>query len=577
MELNPVLEKLPAHLMDLVVEQPFDDYTSQDHAVWRYVMRQNINFLPDVAHHSYMGGLKKTGISVDYIPRMYGMNRILEKIGWAAVAVDGFIPPSAFMEFQAYNVLVIAADIRPLSHIDYTPAPDIIHEAAGHAPIIADEEYAEYLRMFGEIGSKAFLSSHDYDMYEAIRFLSILKTDPNVEPKIVAEAEDHLNTLSKHPYTNSELNLIRNLHWWTVEYGLIGSLDHPRIYGAGLLSSIGESYSALRDSVKKIPYSKYASEVSFDITRPQPQLFVTPSFSYLIEVLEEFKKDMAMNIGGRLGVVRAISSSNYATFELDSGLEISSVFEHFEEVNGLPVFIYSTGETAISYKGKELLGFGKKRFYGGFALPLGRPMNSAKPLCLFNDDDLIKYGLFEGNRFSLHYTDELHIEGVFNYAYRKDDKILFIAVNSCKILYQNRLIMDGVIDNFILPIGETIVSAYSGVADPDTFEFKSVIPSSKTKKIMYTKHDHKRHELYANVRGIREGNIDKDELKKLVKDINLTDNQNWLLALEIYELIKNKNPFFIEANFIQKILKSYKEKDSKLAKLIDDGMALIPN
>jgi phenylalanine-4-hydroxylase len=64
---------------------------------------------------------------------MYGMNRILTEIGWAAVAVDGFNP--TFMEFQAYNVLVIASDIRQLEHIEYTPAPDIIHEGAGHAPL----------------------------------------------------------------------------------------------------------------------------------------------------------------------------------------------------------------------------------------------------------------------------------------------------------------------------------------------------------------------------------------------------------------------------------------------------------
>ena len=80
---------------------------------------------------------------------MYGMNRMLKDIGWAAVAVDGFIPPNAFMEFQAYNILVIASDIRQLEHIEYTPAPDIIHEGAGHAPIIANPEYAEYLRRFG--------------------------------------------------------------------------------------------------------------------------------------------------------------------------------------------------------------------------------------------------------------------------------------------------------------------------------------------------------------------------------------------------------------------------------------------
>ncbi len=62
------------------------------------------------------------------------------------------------MEFQEHKVLVVAADIRQINHIEYTPAPDIIHEAAGHAPIIADKKYAEYLRLFGEIGRKAFSS-----------------------------------------------------------------------------------------------------------------------------------------------------------------------------------------------------------------------------------------------------------------------------------------------------------------------------------------------------------------------------------------------------------------------------------
>jgi phenylalanine-4-hydroxylase len=48
----------------------------------------------------------------------------------------------------------------------------------------------------------------------------------------------------------SEMAQIRNLHWWTVEYGLIGTLDNPKIYGAGLLSSIGESAWCMTDEVQ---------------------------------------------------------------------------------------------------------------------------------------------------------------------------------------------------------------------------------------------------------------------------------------------------------------------------------------
>ncbi len=142
-ESNPIIDRLPPHLKQFIKPQNYEDYSSINQAVWRYVMRKSIAHLSKVAHHSYLDGLEKTGISINAIPSMYGMNRILKDIGWAAVAVDGFIPPNAFMEFQAYKVLVIASDIRQLENIEYTPAPDIIHEAAGHAPFIAIPDYAE--------------------------------------------------------------------------------------------------------------------------------------------------------------------------------------------------------------------------------------------------------------------------------------------------------------------------------------------------------------------------------------------------------------------------------------------------
>ena len=197
-ESNPILDRLPKHLRQFIKPQSYDDYSAINQAVWRYAMRKNISYLSKVAHSSYLEGLRQTGISVDSIPNMYGMNRILQEIGWAAVAVDGFIPPNAFMEFQAYNVLVIASDIRQIEHIEYTPAPDIIHEGAGHAPIIANPEYAEYLRRFGEIGCKAISSGKDYELYEAVRHLSIIKEAPNTPQNEIDKAEKLVEDLQKN-------------------------------------------------------------------------------------------------------------------------------------------------------------------------------------------------------------------------------------------------------------------------------------------------------------------------------------------------------------------------------------------
>ena len=217
---NLIINALPNHLKPFIIDQDYSRYSPQNQAVWRYVMRQNIHYLGKTAHCSYLDGLKKTGISIDHIPDMEEMNRILKKIGWAAVTVDGFIPPAAFMEFQKHKVLVIAADIRSVNQVEYTPAPDIIHEAAGHAPIIADPEYAAYLQHFGEIGSKAFSSKKDYGLYKIIRHLSILKADPLTPAGKIREAEAYLEDVSNNMGTPSEMALIRNLHWWTVEYGL---------------------------------------------------------------------------------------------------------------------------------------------------------------------------------------------------------------------------------------------------------------------------------------------------------------------------------------------------------------------
>jgi phenylalanine-4-hydroxylase len=74
----------------------------------------NISYLPKVAHYCYLEGLNKTGILHDTIPSLYGMNRILKEIGCSVLAVVAFIPPNAFMEFQAYKILVIAINIRQL-------------------------------------------------------------------------------------------------------------------------------------------------------------------------------------------------------------------------------------------------------------------------------------------------------------------------------------------------------------------------------------------------------------------------------------------------------------------------------
>src|SRR6476469_9254860 len=336
---NKAVQSLPEHLLQFAVDQRYEEYTPVDHAVWRFIMRQNIFFLKEYAHKVYFQGLLDTGISFDRIPRIEEMNDILGRIGWGAVAVDGFIPPAAFMEFQAYKVLVIACDMRQIHHIEYTPAPDIVHEAAGHAPIIVDREYSDYLQRFGEVGARAMSSKKDFELYEAIRHLSILKELPDSDAKEVEEATRKVEVGQQNLGNPSEMALLSRLHWWTVEYGLIGTLEKPKIYGAGLLSSIGESVSCLEPDVKKIPYSIDAQTCAFDITTKQPQLFVCTDFQHLRGVLEEFARTMAFKVGGLEGINKAIECQNVATCEYSSSLQVSGVFtEVIADESNSPIY-----------------------------------------------------------------------------------------------------------------------------------------------------------------------------------------------------------------------------------------------
>ncbi|MFS4417497.1 aromatic amino acid hydroxylase [Maribacter sp. 2307ULW6-5] len=569
---NPILDKLPKHLKQYIKPQNYGDYTAIDQAVWRYVMRKNVAYLSRVAHGSYLDGLKKTGISIDHIPNMYGMNRILKDLGWAAVAVDGFIPPAAFMEFQAYNVLVIAADIRQLEHIAYTPAPDIIHEGAGHAPIIANPEYAEYLRRFGEIGCKAISSAKDFELYEAVRHLSIIKEAKGTDPIKITEAEEHIAVLQDNMGAPSEMALIRNLHWWTVEYGLIGPLDNPKIYGAGLLSSIGESAWCMTDQVKKIPYSIEAAHTSFDITKPQPQLFVTPDFAFLSQVLEDFANTMALRTGGLDGLKKLIASKELGTIELSTGLQISGHFCEVLEHRGKPIYFQTKGKSALAFREKELVGQDTHKHQTGFGSPLGRLKGINLAIENMSPRDLKAYDIYEGKQVSLHFEGGITVAGRIVTGTRNlQGKIILITFENCHVTHNGKTLFQAKGELYNMAIGEHIVSAFNGPADLESFDLMDH-ELSKTQTQEKDKNETRLELYYQQVREFREGKNTTISRNKVFKAVQENYALDWLLSVELYELaVANGDREF--AKDIKIHLESVKGERPEVGHLIDDGLA----
>jgi phenylalanine-4-hydroxylase len=573
-ESNELIDRLPKHLKQFIKPQHYADYTPINQAVWRYVMRKNVRYLAKVAHPSYVEGLRKTGIGLEEIPSMYGMNRILKEIGWAAVAVDGFIPPNAFMEFQAYQVLVIASDIRQLENIEYTPAPDIIHEAAGHAPIIANPDYAEYLRRLGAIGAKAILSRYDIDLYEAVRKLSILKEAEGTPAEEIAAAAAEVERLQAMEVELSEMAQIRNLQWWTVEYGLIGELAAPRIYGAGLLSSIGESKSCRKDSVKKLPYSIAAAKKSFDITQPQPQLYVTPDFSYLMEVLEEFANSLSLRKGGTKGLQKLIAAQMVGTIELNTGLQISGQFSRtLLDEDQRVIFFQTTGPTALAYREKELIGHGIAKHPDGFCSPLGKLKNINLAIEDMGPFDLKAYSFYDNKWLSFEFESGVRVEGLNVTGVRNvQGKLMLIQLVDCTVSYREEVLFspeDGMLD---MAVGSEIISAYAGAADHDSFpnlyETSAVATIKPTKSAARTKLE----EQYAAVRELRaHGSTDDAQLRRIFALLQRDYPQEWLLALEILEIATADALKCELVEFLQQL----QEQRPALAALIREGMELL--
>jgi len=558
---NAAVAATPKHLLQFAVDQRYDDYTPVDHAVWRFIMRQNIFFLKEYAHKVYFQGLLDTGISFERIPRIQEMNDILAKIEWGAVAVDGFIPPAAFMEFQAYKVLVIACDMRQIHHIEYTPAPDIVHEAAGHAPIIVDREYSRYLQRFGEVGAKAMSSKKDFELYQAIRHLSILKEQSNSDPKEVEEATKLVEKRQKTLGEPSEMALLSRLHWWTVEYGLIGALENPKIYGAGLLSSIGESVSCLEPVVKKIPYSIDAANTPFDITTKQPQLFVCHDFKHLADVLEEFASKMAYQVGGLEGIHKAIECNNVATCEYSSGLQVSGVFtEVITDEKAAPIYLRTTGKTALAFKETELPGHGIDYHKEGFGSPIGKWKETE---------------IAEGKKAKLEFESGVTVEGKIDKILRRDGKLLLITFSNCRAKYGDRVLFDPDWGTNDMAVGERITSVFNGAADKDAYNQVALVPKERTIKVPSDAKRKRLENLYAQVRKIRESKTGYERLGEIWETQQAEHPEDWLLSMEIFEILDTTDQQPELKAKIEKFLSQKKATTKDFSTLIGWGFRLV--
>lgn len=530
--------KIPKHLQKYTVTQEYEDYTAINHAVWRYVMRQNHHGLKDIAHPAYTDGLTASGISIEQLPNVEHMNECLAPYGWGAATIDGFIPGVAFFEFQANGILPVVAEIRKLENIQYTPAPDIIHEAAGHAPILCDKNYSEYVKLFGNIGKKAIATKEEHDLFEAVRHYSNLLEKGESTEADIASAKSKVDEVAASIKGVSEAEQISRLYWWTVEYGLIGDLNNPKIYGAGLLSSISEGSNVLSDDVKKIPFDlETIINTGFDITKPQPQLFVCENFEQLTEGVLEFSKRMAFMKGGTESLEKAKQSANVATIEYSSGLQVTGVLhELLYNDTKEAIYLKMLGPTALSYDNQEIAGHGTATHTDGFGSPIGNLHGITKPLENLTDHELTSLGIVPGRECTLSFESGVYVKGTVVSILRQDDNIQLISFKNCRVSYQDQTLFEPEWGLYDMAVGATIPSVYGGAADGEAYyTIDDQRVGSGTRPIKRSELD----SLYQQIRELREGKRDNPTVVVEAVSAKLKENYptDWLLRLEIVELL----------------------------------------
>jgi phenylalanine-4-hydroxylase len=232
------------------MKQEYDKYTAEDQEVWRILFNRQIKKLPGAATAEYLEGIKRIDFTADRIPDFTEVNRILKNItGWQLYVVPGLLPNKKFFELMKNRNFCATTWLRKKSQLDYLEEPDMFHDVFGHVPLLTNPDLCNFLVGLSEI---------------ALRYID--------------------NELA--------IELVARLYWYTVEFGLIKEKNGLRIYGAGILSSAGETeYSLKSTEPLRVPYNvNEIIKTPYIKDKFQSKYFVIDSFEQLFNSVSEIDR-----------------------------------------------------------------------------------------------------------------------------------------------------------------------------------------------------------------------------------------------------------------------------------------------
>jgi len=293
--------------------------------------------------------------------------------------------------------------------------------------------------------------------------------------------------------------------------------------------------------------------------------------------LEQFADTMSFRIGGAYGLKKAIESKNTCTAVYSSGLQVSGVFTEFkEDKSKQPIFIKTTGASALAVNNKQLNGHGKDYHKEGFSSPVGKLKGHAKPLEDFSADELLDAGIKEGLQAILDFESGISVSGKVKLITASAEKIVLITFTDCTVTdKQGKILFDPAWGVYDMAVGESIVSVFCGAADKEAFEEIAPKSATATYHIQYDARTLELHQLYQQVRNRRHNKGDFGFLGNVWRKLQTDHHDDWLCALEILELIEHENVEPELAAAIRQFLENKAANEPGFKKLINDGLYLI--
>jgi phenylalanine-4-hydroxylase len=235
--------------------QVYKNYTNEDQAVWKLLFERQLKLLKTLATPEYLEALNKIGFTPFKIPDFKETNVVLNNAaGWQLEVVEGIINESDFFQLLSQKRFPATTWLRKLNELDYLPEPDMFHDVFGHVPLLIDPKFSAFFETFGKLGVK-------------------YKNEPQI------------------------VQMLGRIYWFTIEFGLIKSKNELKIYGAGILSSHGESKYSVSQQPTHLKFdAKTIMNTAFDNDKIQNTYFVLDSFEQLYQSMPLIQQVISENL-----------------------------------------------------------------------------------------------------------------------------------------------------------------------------------------------------------------------------------------------------------------------------------------